>query len=106
MASPELYPGERLVVGRKPLLAAGRARMREALLAVTEVALDPSWAATTREHQPLRGQHNIAVRIDRALRKDKVGKHFDVQSTDESCSWERSDERIAQEAMRSYESLS
>ncbi len=41
----------------------------------------------------------MAVRVDRALRKDKVGKHFDVQSTDDSCSWERSNECIAREAV-------
>ncbi len=99
ITSPELYPGERLVVCRNPLLAAQRTHTRQALLAATEMALEQVVAATTRKHQPLRGQHNIAVRVDRALRKYKVGKHCDVQSTDDSCSWERSDERIAREAV-------
>ncbi len=56
-------------------------------------------AATTREHQPLRGRHNIAIRVDRALRKDKVGRPFDVQPTDESCSWECSDGRTARQTV-------
>ncbi len=98
ITSTELYPGERLVVCRNPRLAARRAHMRQALLAATEVALGQLVAATTQEHQPLRGQHNIAVRVDRALRQYQVGQHFDVQYTDNSFSWERSAERIAQEA--------
>ncbi len=124
ITSPELYPGQRLVVCRNPLFAAQRANMRQGLLAATEVALDPVVAATTRRHQPLRGRHNMSVRVDRALRKDKVGKHFDLQSTDDSCSWERSardvvldgiyivrtnlpkDRLSSQEALRSFKSLS
>jgi len=40
ISAPELYPGERLVVCRNPLLAAERALKREALLEATEAKLD------------------------------------------------------------------
>ena len=40
ITAPELYPGERLVVCRNPLLAAERARKRLDLLAATEAELD------------------------------------------------------------------
>ena len=45
IASPELHPGERLIVCRNPLSAAERARNREALLAATEDKLDKVNAA-------------------------------------------------------------
>ena len=85
ISAPELYPGERLVVCRNPLLAAERARKREALLAATE-------------GRPLRGKDNIAVRADRALRSHKVGKHFTTTATEDGFSYERDEERIAAEA--------
>ncbi len=36
----------------------------------------------------------MAVRVDRALRNNKVGRHFDVQCTDDSCPWERSAQEV------------
>ena len=66
--APELYPGERLVVGRNPLLAGERQRKRLALMASTEKELD------------------------------KVGKHFETTITEESFSWRRNDASIAAEA--------
>ena len=42
----DAYPGERLMVCRNPLLAAERARKREALLQATEALLEPIAAAT------------------------------------------------------------
>ena len=98
ITAPELYPGERLVVCRNPLLAAKRARKRLDLLAATEGELDKVVAATRREQRPLRGKDMIAVRADRALRRYKVGKHFDTESTDDSFSCARNEGRIAEEA--------
>ena len=98
ISAPELYPGERLVVCRNPLLAAERARKREALLAATEDKLDRVVGATTRENRPLRGRDNIAVRADRALRSHKVGKHFTTTATEDGFSYERDEEKIAAEA--------
>ena len=98
ISAPELYPGERLVVCRNPLLAAERARKRLDLLAATERELDKVVAATRRKQRPLGGKDKIAVRADRALRRYKVGKHFDTESTDDSFSWARNEGRIAEEA--------
>ena len=98
ITAPKLYPGERLVVCRNPLLAAERARKREALLAATEDKLDLVVRATTRENRPLRGTDNIAVRADRALRSHKVGKHFTTTVTEDRFSYERDEEKIAAEA--------
>ena len=82
ISAPELYPGERLVVCRNPLLAAERARKREALLRATEAKLDLVARATKPGNRPLRGEKNIAVRADRALRAHKVGEHFMTTATD------------------------
>ena len=98
ITAPGLYPGERLVVCRNPLLAAERARKRLDLLAATEAELDKVVAATRREQRPLRGEARIAVRADRALRRYKVGKHFDTRCTGDAFSWERNEGRIAEEA--------
>ena len=98
ISAPELYPGERLIVCRNPLLAAERARKREALLQATEAKLDLVVRATRRENRPLRGAENIAVRADRALRANKVGKHFATVVTDDGFSFERDEEKIAAEA--------
>ena len=98
ITAPELYPGERLVVCRNPLLAAERARKRLELLAATEGELDKVVAATRRENKPLQGNDRIAVHADRALRRHKVGKHFDTESTDDGFSYTRNERRIAVEA--------
>ncbi|WP_420632627.1 IS1634 family transposase [Candidatus Palauibacter sp.] len=98
ITAPELFPGERLVVCRNPLPAAERARKRLDLLASTEGELDKVVAATRRENRPLRGKDTIAVRADRALRRFKVGKHFDTIVTEDGFSYARNEDRIAEEA--------
>ena len=98
ITAPELFPGERLVVCRNPLLAAERARKRLDLLASTEGELDKVVAATRRENRPLRGKDTIAVRADRALRRYKVGKHFDTTVTEDGFSYAPNEDRIAEEA--------
>ena len=98
ISAPELYPGERLVVCRNPLLAAERARKREELLRATEAKLDLVMKAVKRDNRPLRGADNIAVRADRALRSHKVAKHFVTTATDDGFSYERDEEKIAGEA--------
>ena len=96
--APALYPGERLVVCRNPLLAEERARKRRELLAATEAKLEQVAQAVGRERRPLRGEAQIAVRADRALRSRKMGKHFDVRVTADSFSYARNEARIAREA--------
>ena len=98
ITAPEPYPGERLVVCRNPLLAEERKRKRLALMANTEEELDKVVAATLREQRRLKGKDKIAVRADRALRRYKVGKHFETTITADSLSWRRNEANIAQEA--------
>ncbi len=98
ISAPGLYPGERLIVCRNPLLAAERARKREELLQATEAKLDLVVRAVKRDNRPLRGADNIAVRADRALCSHKVAKHFTTTATDDGFSYERDEEKIAGEA--------
>jgi hypothetical protein len=92
------YPGERLVVCRNPLLAAERARKREALLQATEAALAPIAAATRRPRHPLRGEAEIGKRVGAVLGRYKVGKHFRIEITPTEFRYARDEPRIAQEA--------
>jgi len=98
ISSPKLYPGERLVVCRNPLLAAERARKREELLQATEAKLDLVVRAVKRDNRPLRGADNISVRADRALRSHKVAKHFTTTATEDAFGYERDEQKIAEEA--------
>jgi hypothetical protein len=90
------YPGERLVVCRNPLVAAERARKREDLLAATERGL----AEITHrvERGTLTGADQIGLAVGPALKRYRVKKHFDIQITDSSLSYQRKTEQIAAEA--------
>jgi hypothetical protein len=94
----EHFPGERLVVCRNPLLAEERARKRGELLAATEVDLAKIAAATQRQRNPLRGQQAIALRVGRVIERFHMGKHIELSIADESFSWQRRSEAIANEA--------
>jgi hypothetical protein len=94
----EHFPGERLIVCRNPLLAGERARKRSELLTATEAELGKIAAATQRERQPLRGQQAIALRVGRVIERFHMGKHIELSITDNSLSWRRREEAIAQEA--------
>lgn len=93
-----LFPGERLIVCRNPLLADERARKRVELLAATERELAKVAAAVTRTRRALRGAAAIGQRVGRALGRFKMAKHFHVEITDTTLSWTRREERIAAEA--------
>ena len=97
VTSPE-YPGERLVVCRNPLLAEERARTREELLKATEKELAKIAAATRRAKRPLRGSAAIGLRVGKIINRYKVGKHFVRDITDTSFSYQRDEQRIAEEA--------
>ena len=92
------YPGERLIVCRNPLLADERARKRRELLAVAEKKLDAVAKAVSRERQPLRGKDKIGLRIGRDLKTTKMMKHFQLTIKDDSFSYQRLDQQIAEEA--------
>jgi transposase len=92
------YPGERLVVCRNPLLAAERTRKRQVLLEAAEKKLAAVAKAVSRKRQPLRGKEQIGLRIGRELKSTKMRKHFELTIEDESFTYRRRDEKIAEEA--------
>ncbi len=95
--SPE-YPGERLVVCHNPLLAEKRARKRIELLEATEKKLATIAAATGRAKRALKGKDKIGVRVGKVINHYKVGKHFILEITEESFTYDRDEEKIAAEA--------
>jgi hypothetical protein len=96
-SSPD-YPDERLVACKNPLLAEERARKREALLQATERELEKVALATRREKRRLVGEDKIGVRVGRVLGKYKVGKHFELEITDDGFRYRRNEERIRDES--------
>jgi transposase len=92
------YPGERLIVCRNPLLAEERARKRKELLAAAERKLDAVVQAVSRARRPLQGSDRIGLRVGRDLKNTKMQKHFELNITDNSFSYRRLDQQIAQEA--------
>ena len=96
--TPPDYPGERLIVGKNPLLAEARARTRRELLQVTGRELATIAAAPARATRPLRGQARIALRAGQVLGRRKVGKHFTLEITDTSFRATRDEAAIAREA--------
>jgi hypothetical protein len=97
ITSPE-YPGERLVVCRNPLLAAERRRKRQDLLAATERELAKIAQAVSRPKRALRGADRIGLRVGKVVNRFKMAKHFRLEITDASFTYERDEEKIAREA--------
>mgnify|MGYP001571637713 CR=1 FL=1 len=93
--SPE-FPGERLVVCRNPVLAAERARKREAPLVATEGALARVAAMVARG--TLRTAAAIGLRAGRVVDAKKMAKHFELDIADGHFAYRRRAEAIAQEA--------
>jgi hypothetical protein len=96
ITSPD-YPGERLIACYNPFLAADRARKRGELLEATEAELAKIAAATRRARRPLRGKDAIALAVGKVINKKKVAKHFITEITDDSLSWRRDQDKIAEE---------
>jgi Transposase DDE domain len=96
--SDPVYPGERLIACRNPLMAAERARKRNELLAATERALNEIAAATQRSHNPLRGKARIGLRIGAVLGRYKMAKHFQLTIDETGFSFTRDEASIAREA--------
>ena len=92
----EDYPGERLVVCRNPLVASERARKRQELLEATERGLDE--IAQRVQRGTLHGADQIGLAVGPALRRYKVRKHFEVQITDTTFTYQRKTEQIETEA--------
>lgn len=94
----DMYPEERLIVCRNPLLASDRARNREQLLQATEHELDKIVEATRRAKRRLKGADRIGIRVGKVLGKFKMAKHFRITITDDSFQYERDTAHIAREA--------
>jgi transposase len=94
----EDYPGERLVACRNPFLAAERKRNRSELLQATERKLDKIVSATSRKRCPLRGEAEIGLKVGEVINKYGVAKHFKIQITLDSFSYQRNSESINEEA--------
>jgi hypothetical protein len=95
ITSPD-FPGERLAACRNPVLAAGRARKREDLLAATEKL--PAPIAARAAAGRLAGAARIGVEVGKVINKYKTGKHFDVAITDASLTVARRQDQIEEEA--------
>ena len=95
---PTLYPGERLIVCRNPLLAEERSRKREELLEATETELGKILKATQRERRRLKGEIKIRERVHKVVDQYKMKKHFLLDITDDGFSYRRNPDRIAAEA--------
>ncbi len=93
-----MYPNQRLVVCRNPLLAEQRCRKRQELLAATEKQLAKITTAVGRRRSPLVGADKIGLRVGKVLDRFKVGKHFRIEITDASFGYERDEPKIAAEA--------
>jgi transposase len=92
----QLYPGQRLVVCRNPLVAAERARKRQELLAGTERDLGEIKRRV--DAGTLQGQAEIGLAVGAVVNRYKVKKHFQVNITDDALTYERKQQQIAQEA--------
>ncbi len=92
------YPGERLVACRNPALAKELARKRTELLQATEALLYQVKAAVGRERRPLRGKDKIALRAGKVVTKKKMAKHFDLVIGEDSFSFSRKEDKIAEKA--------
>ena len=90
------FPGERLMVCMNPRLRQERARKRADLLQATEEAL-ARIARSVRSGQ-LKGRESIDRRVGRDINRRKVGKHIEVDVTDNGISWRRRQDRIDAEA--------
>jgi len=97
ITSPE-YPGERLIVCNNPLLGEERRRKRQELLAATERELEKIAQATRRPKRRLKGQDKIALRVGKALNRFKMAKHFTLEITESSFTYQREESAIAAEA--------
>ena len=95
--SPD-YPGERLVVCKNPLLAAERARKREALLAVTEKDLARIAAQVQRPRRPRRGAAAIGQAVGAVLGRRHMAKHFHISIAEDAFSFAKNPLSIAAEA--------
>ncbi len=90
------FLGERLMVCLNPRLRQERTRRREALLKTAEETLEG--IATSVRLGWLKGRKAIDRRVGRDVNRRKVGRHLEVEVTDDAIAWHRREDRIAAEA--------
>ena len=92
----DLFPGERLVVCRNPLVGAERSRKRSELLAATESELE---AIRQRiGNGTLSGAAAIGLAVGPALGRYRMKKHFQIEISDDRLSFARKQAEIEAEA--------
>jgi len=96
IACEKLYPGQRLVVCRNPLIADERARKRSELLQATEKDLGEIKHRV--QAGTLQGESDIGLAVGAVWNRYKVKKHFQVNIADDTFTYERKEQQIAQEA--------
>ena len=94
-----LFPGERLIVCRNPILAEHRQQRRQQLLQAAETALQEVAQATRRDKYRLKGVERISKRVCKALGKHKMAKHFMVDIAADGLVWQRNQPNIDEEAV-------
>lgn len=92
----EDYPGERLIACCNRELAKRRSRKRDELLAATETGLEAVAARVAAGR--LNGAARIGIAVGKIIGKRKMGKHFLLQITDDSFTYERDTQNILREA--------
>ena len=96
ISAPELFPGERLIACRNPLLADERARKRSALLEATERNLKRLAEAVRRAPK----KHTAAViglKVGAVVDKHRMAKHFVLDIRDGHFSFRRDEANIVAE---------
>jgi transposase len=96
IACEKLYPGQRLVVCRNPLVAEERARKRSELLQGTEQDLGEIKRRV--KAGTLQGEAAIGLAVGGVWNRYKVKKHFQVTITDDTFTYQRKHEQITQES--------
>lgn len=96
ISAPDDFPGERLVVCRNPLVAAERARKRSDLLQATQRGLAEIQQRV--QHSTLRGADQIGLAVGPTVNRYRMKKHFTLEITDTSFSFQRKSEQIQAEA--------
>ena len=95
ISSPR-FPGERLVVCKNQELARLRSAKREDLLQTTGKALQK--VASSVAAGRLAGKETIALRLGRVVNRYKMAKHFELVIEEQSFSFQRKQQQIADEA--------
>jgi transposase len=97
IAHPD-YLGERLIACFNPIMQEERMRKREALLQLTEKALQKVADSCAREKQPLEGKGEIGLKAGAVLSKFKVGKYFRVHVGDHGLRFARNQDILGRDA--------